>query len=87
LHHADIAEITFAEIEPSEIPHHQRKTFRRGLSKPNCFSRLFDEFGIQPCAPRYLELTGVTGGADLIARAEIAAGRAEIASWRRYPRR
>ena len=80
LQHADVAEIALAEIEAGEIPQHQRES----APAPACRSRTaFPGFlmksGSSPCAPRYFELTASADGADLGARAEIAAGRARDA--------
>src|SRR6202158_1245309 len=52
LQHADIAKIALAEIEPREIPYHQREAFRRRLVADEL---LFPNPGASPAAPRYFE--------------------------------
>jgi hypothetical protein len=74
LQHADIAEIALAEIEPREIPQHQREAFRRRLVEAELLFQAFDELGIESLSAAVLRIDRVAGRADLIARAEITAG-------------
>ena len=48
LQHADVAKIALAEIEPREIPQHQREAFRRRLVEAELLFQALDEFRIEP---------------------------------------
>src|SRR3981189_388101 len=72
LQHADIAEIALAEIEPREIPQHQREAFRRRLVEAELLFQALDEIRIQPLRAAVLRSDDIAGRADLAARAEIA---------------
>jgi hypothetical protein len=78
LQHADVAEIALAEIEPREIPQHQREAFRRRLVETELLFKALDEFGIEPLRAAVLRSDGIGRRADLAAGAEIAAAEPEI---------
>src|SRR5262249_16228906 len=73
LDHADVAEIALAEIEASEIPHHQRETLGRRLVEAELLFQALDEVGIKPlCAAIFrAHRVGRRAGGSA-ARAEIA---------------
>src|SRR4029077_85439 len=75
LQHADVTEIALAEIEPREIPYHQREAFGRWLVEAELFFEALDEIGIEPLRAPVFRTDRIRRRADLAAGAEIAAAR------------